>query len=129
VRVRPLLANQEEGGVDDGISGCAGEECSLFRYTDEASIADATCWIIVTTLPAALAALRARSWSSGLLAPPVGPSEPITLRTIRVNAPLTTTHAGQLCLQARFQRLGALFIEICYWFHSFLMFEKPGARL
>jgi hypothetical protein len=81
-----------------------------------------------TTLPAPWAVLGARFWASGVLAPPVGPSLPTTFRTIHVNAPLTTTHAGQLGLQARLQRLGVLCLEICRYSHNFLTFEKPGAR-
>jgi hypothetical protein len=63
-----------------------------------------------------------------VLAPPVGPSHPTTVRAIHVNAPLTTTHVRQLCLQARLQRLGVLFIQIRSYFHSFLIIEKPGAN-
>jgi hypothetical protein len=61
---------------------------------------------------AAWAVFCARFWPSDVLAPPVSPSHPTTFRTIHVNAPLTTTLAGQFCLQVRLERLGFLFIQI-----------------
>ena len=40
----------------------------------------------------------------------------------------TTTQAGQLCLQARLQRLRVFFIQICPYLHRLRTSEKPGAR-
>jgi hypothetical protein len=117
----PIFSQQPihpQGGVEDGISGCAGQKCPLFGHTAGAGTADATCCTAATMLPAALTILCARFWPSGLLAPSVGPSEPTTLRAIHVNAPLTTAQAGQLGLQARLKRLGFLFVQIGSCFHK-----------
>jgi hypothetical protein len=114
--------------VDAVISGSAEEKGPLFGRSARAGAASATYWTAATTLPAPLAVPGAPLWPSGVLAPLVGPSQPTTVRTIHVNAPLTTTRVGQLRLQARLKRLGFLFIQICSCFQSLLAFENPGAR-
>src|ERR1035437_4789597 len=65
-----------------------------------------------------LAVLRAPFRPPGMLAPPVGPSQPTTPRTIHVNAPLTPAGADQLCLQPPLQRLGFRFVQICPNLHK-----------
>ena len=89
----PVTFDNDKGAVDDGIWGCAEENWALLGHIAGVRTAGATGCAAATSLPATLAESCARFRPSDALAPPVGPSEPTTSRTMHVNAPLTTTRA------------------------------------
>lgn len=77
---------------------------------------------------AAWAILGAWFRPSGVLAHPVGPSEPTTARTLYVNAPLRATHAGELQLLSHSKRFSLLFSEIRSYLDDLRTLNQPRAK-